>query len=325
MGISLAQIRDISHRMTLSEDGDANEKKYGKIVTELFPNYEIFWKDFVVPCTNRVEIEDKNNIFERVHTRETVSNDIIDIISLHYSVFTNLAISHFHLESIVNKQGLDLLKHQFAFEGFYTHLCSASDIAEYFLQQVYLLLLECRGQESRKLQKMKKENFLNRADKWYEQKYLKGYGDYLDSGKPITMNIPPQTPDVLDEYYQGSEDWKNYQRFIGPIRYYRNVIIHMPGMGILLDIDEKGDIYLLVPKKEKVGEYNKWSKYLSNIRDANRKEADFVKTEHQMSSDIENTEKLLNALWKKPIQDMKSLVWEEANPCLLDKYDILLT
>jgi len=307
--IALSKIKRIISKTHFANDGDSYERLYWTFFKERFPNCETFWRYFVVPSTKRIELEIKDPN-ERIRFREGISEDIKDIASFHYSMFLNLIYSYDHLQNFRLS----------SFEDFYTHLASACDLVEKFLLKTYLLILECTDQKSEILQELKKEDFLKIAEKWYDDNYSKIYGDYLKKGKTVPIKLPSRQ-NILDEYFKDLGDWKEYKRYTQKIKEYRNIIVHDVQIGKIITI---GGI-TLVPKKEKIQDYKKWSDVFAVQQDIQKLKNDFINMKEQMILDIGRLEIILNNLWAKPINDMKKLFFEDKNKILLDKYNIDLT
>jgi len=80
----------------------------------------------------------------------------------------------------------------------------------------------------------------------------------------------------------------------------------------------------LVPKKEKIQDYRRYfaiERALSNFAALN---SDFILVQEQMIADFAELQIRLNALWNKPIEDLRSLLFKELNPKLLAKYDLTI-
>lgn len=304
--IALNTIEDIISKTHFANDGDIYERVYWTFFKERFPNCETFWRYFVVPFTKRIEIEIKDPN-ERIRPREGISEDIKDVASFHYSMFLNLIYSYDHLQNFRLS----------SFEDFYTHLGSACDLAEEFLLKTYLLILECRCQKSVILQHLKKEDFLKLAEDWYDHNYLKVYENYLKKGKPPPIKLPSRQ-DILDEYFQGLENWKEYKRHTQKVREYRNIIVHDVQIGKIISL---GGVPL-VPKKEKIQDYKKWSYVFAVQQDIQKLKNDFINMKEQMILDIGSLEIILNNLWIKPISDLRKLFFDDKNKILLKKYNI---
>ena len=321
--ITLNELKDIISQKSFANDGDDFEKAHWEPLRDRFPNCEDFWRHFIVPFTKRIgydniipeadytsESEFQNRAFsERIHPREGISQDIQDIASLHYSLFVHLVYSHEHLQNF----GL------YSFEDFYIHLVSASDLAEGFLLRIYLLTLECRGQQKKFLQKLDKEGFLKSAESWFCHGYSKACEDFIQEGKPVQKTFHRRTG-VLDEYFAGFEDWKRYKSHVQKIREYRNVITHYVKIAQILS--NEGAI--LVPKKERIQDYKRWSCVFEARRSEQKLGNDFVDMKKQMESDISGGESGLNELWTKPIGDLMQLFFHNKNKIVLwrTKYNI---
>ena len=309
--IALSKLRRVISKTHFANDGDGAERVYWVYLKERFPNCETFWRYFVVPSTKRIELEVSEPNERRIQHREGISEDIKDITSFHYSIFVNLIYSYDHLQ----KSGLS------SFEDFYIHLESACDLAEDFLLKTYLLILECRGQRSEILQGLKKEDILKLAEEWYDDKYSKVYENYLKKGKPTQIMLPSKQ-NVLDEYFQDSADWQKYKKHSERIGQYRNVIVHDVLIGTIGTRDAG---IVLVPKKEKIQNYRKWTYVFNAQNNIQKIKKDFINRKEQMILDIGTLEIILNKLWVKPINDLKKLFFHEKNQTLLSKYNIDLT
>lgn len=311
--ITLDKIEEIISKTIFANEGDKYERIYWIFFKKRFPNCETFWRYFVVPLTKRIELETKDPS-ERIRPREGISEDVKDIASFHYSMFLNLIYSYDHLLNFRLS----------SFEDFYIHLVSACDLAEEFLLKTYLLILECTDQKSEILQELKKEDFLKLAEKWYDENYSKVYENYLKKGKVKPIRLPNRG-NVLDEYFKkDSEDWKNwkeYKRHTQKIREYRNIIVHDVKIGRIISL---GGIPL-VPKKEKIQNYKKWSYVFAVQKDVQKLKSDFINMIEQMILDIGQLEVILNKLWARPIKDLKKLFFDDKNKILLKKYNIDLT
>ena len=305
--ISKGRLEDIISKANFTDEGDKYEREYGELLKPRFPNCETYWGNFVIPNTKRIEAEIRDPD-QRIRPREGISEDITDIASLHYSMFLNLVYCYEHL----NHPQLS------SFEDFYMHLVAACDLAEEFLQRTYLLILECKREESKVLQILKREEFLELAGDWYDKYYRKVYDDYLKKGKSVPVRIPNRR-NVLDEYFENSEDWMEYKKFTQKIREYRNVIAHDVKIGSYSENSTN-----FVPKKEKIQQYKKWSDVFTAAQDRERFKRDFIERNEQMRSDIERIEILMNKLWDTPIRNLSNLFLREENGIILEKYNINL-
>lgn len=310
MIISVNNLKEFCVNLSLSNDGDGNEKRYASLVVDQFPNYEVFWKYLVVPATKRIEIDDRADP-ERIRRRQGLSNDIFDMMAAHYSVFINLAYSQLHLEKY-NEPA--------SFEDFYIHLGSAFDLAEEFLQRIYFLLLDCADDSvCQVLERLTRGDFLEMAGDWYDRNYKSIYETYLRKGKPDWLRLPCSR-DVLDEYYGNDLAWLEYKRYSQLVRQYRNVIVHSPQMGFINALDSNGNVIRLVPKIDRVQDYRKWSDFFTAMDNMDEHIRDFVEIREGMGVDATRSKDILDLLWQKPIRDMMSILYEQKNKSILGKY-----
>ena len=284
-----------------ANDGDYYEKSYWPLLKDRFPNCEDYWRHFVVPITRRMEanVTDQR---KRALPREHVSEEILDLASLHYSMFMHLVCGYDHVMS----------PRLSSFEDFYTHLAAACDLAEDFLLGAHLLAVECTGGKAGVPQLAKRED---------SQKLAEDRNGAL-SGKPgATPTAPPGRYGVLDEYFGASEDWREYKFHARKVREYRDAILRNIQIGRVI---VAGDI-VLVPRKEHIQEYRKWPSVFLAADDPNRLQNHFIDMKEQMILDTETLEVGLNQLWQRPISDMKRLFFDDKNAVILSKYQITPT
>jgi len=296
-------LKTLTNGFTYKVDGDLHEINSGHLVTDLFPNSESFWKFFVTPITNRVDIKITNHN-DKIRSRTTISTDIVDLSIIHYSVFLNLVYANVSLTT----------KHLSYFENFYAHLGSVCDLAEELLTQLYFITLECEEKETEVLQRLSKTKYLELAKDWYDKYYSNAHTHYLSKGKTVPFKIIGRT-NVLNEYFENQLEWKVYSKLALQIRTYRNVIVHNTQIGS--HITPQG---IFVPKKNKIGDYKKWYQVFAVKQDKFLK--DFIERDSQMQQDLNDLKTALNNLWLKPIQHFNRLLYIDNNSKLLKKYDI---
>jgi len=123
MKINKEGFQQYLERISLKELGDPIERRLGSHVTELFPNYEIYWRSLVVPITKRINGYPKSIVFD-VGVRQGINEQVEDIISASYTCFLHLVYAQMNYET----QEMAYL------ENIYLHLGSAYDLAESFLE-----------------------------------------------------------------------------------------------------------------------------------------------------------------------------------------------
>jgi hypothetical protein len=240
--------------------------------------------------------------------RVGLAEDLWTIGFRHYSLFTQLIYASWHLR----------LPAPSSFANFYTHLGSACDLAEDFLLTAYLLILDCEEKPSPILQAMSKQEFLERAGRWYDKHYPKMYNNYHSKGKQAPLHFPPRQ-DIIREYLGTSPGWTNYQACAKPLREYRNVVVHDHEIGII-----DTPLGSLVPKKEKIQQYRTFFAIDRAKTDIEKLNSDFILQQEQMIRDFAELQTCLNDLWLKPIEDLSTLLLKQHNPKLLAKYNLTI-
>ena len=306
--ISAEELRSRVSALHIADDGDGIEKSYWPAINVGFPNYERFWQHVVVAATNR--IEKPSNAVNRIDRRSGVSEDVWRVSFINYSVFLNLVGAFEHLS-----QPLLL-----SLGNFYTHLASACDLAEEFLMRVQLLMSESRGEPVPELAADSKEEFLEKLGNWYDAEYTRAYELYHRRGKDMLVRIGPRDRILVKYCERRCTAWKEYRRFSGPIREFRNRVVHDVQIGTI----QVGKIHL-IPRIDRIHEYADLAAIRSAVSNPEKLQRDFVVREEQMFSDFRAFKDRLNDLWETPIADLCVLLYQERNRILLAKYNIELT
>lgn len=301
--------------ISLKELGDPIERRLGSHVTDLFPNYENYWRSLVVPVTKRIDGYPKSIAFD-VRMRQGINEQVEDIISASYTCFLHLVYAHMNYET----QEMAYL------ENIYLHLGSAYDLAESFLERNYLLLLDCTGDKSEILQRLKKDDFMKMADEWYEKNYEEFYTYYLSKGKAREIRLPSRR-NILKEFVVGVLGdkglWKDYNDVSVSIRRMRNAIVHDVRLGQIMI-----NGILVMPKPSFIQNYRTWRSIRAVLEGKDKNEInatlekDFARYPEQAKDDIDRTEILMNRLWEKIIVLMQGELYEKQNPKLLTYYQL---
>ena len=305
---SVGELRQTLEQLNLATDGDGVEQQHWPVVNEQFSNYEIFWRDIVVPMTKRIELPVGNS--GRYLRRDHIADDAWDVSYINYSIFLNLVGAFEHLT-----QPLTL-----SLGSFYTHLASVCELAEEFLLKTHRLISDCLGERIPELDPVSKEEFLKQVGGWYDKQYAKSYDHYHKKGKEMMVHVSPQERIICRYIEKQNKAWKEYNRFRQPIREYRNKVVHDVQLGTV----RVGKINLM-PRIERVREYASMHAIQDALNNAEVLKKDFVVREEQMFSDFRTCKERLNALWEKPMADLYGLLYERRNPILLGKYNLSLT
>jgi hypothetical protein len=74
-------------KFSLECHGDAREREWGRSVVAFFPAYEVFWRRYVVPLTNRIRPEISQEDQGWIRIRPEISDRLERMTMSHYSVF----------------------------------------------------------------------------------------------------------------------------------------------------------------------------------------------------------------------------------------------
>jgi hypothetical protein len=265
---------------SIENDGDWYEKLYHPFLQKDFPNYDEFWRIYIVPMTDR-------NFGGGIQLRDNIDALLEDLAMTHYTVYYHLGtaalLSYFH--------------HGF-FEDILFHLSSATEIVERLIFIIAKLKFQIENKDL--VSELTQDKFTNKVQEYYNKKYKKDFEHFLDKGRPVNVQLHKITKvtKIFMKDISASEAFTQWLYIVGKIRHYRNVLTHNPKLGNLYSVNE----IFLVPKEDKLNYYERWSqvKYRSN-------KDDFVKLtdllfdyQHDL---VENT----NTIWKYLIDVMKDL------------------
>ena len=301
--VTLGSAIEVIKKTYFANEGDYYEKSYWPLLKERFPNCEDYWRHFVVPITRRM-VANVTDQRQRTLPREHVSEDVLELASLHYSMFMHLVCGYDHMMS----------PRLSSFEDFYVHLAAACDLAEDFLSGLYLVILESVGGRANVSQLARREDAEMPAE---EQ------GD-VPSDKPAPApgaSARCGRQGLLDDYFGASDDWKQYKYHARKVREYRDAVMRNVQIGRVVFA---GDM-ALVPRKEHIQDYRKWPGVHLAADDPGRLQNHFIVMKEQMIQDMETVEAALNKLWQRPTADVKRLFFEDKNAIILGKYQITPT
>ena len=311
MHIKKAIFENLLQQASFQFNGDLYEHLLGNLIITNFPNCERFWKLFVLPLTERISGY-PNNLTNNIRPRQGVDADLENIANTNYTTFLNLAYAHIHLQA-------DMLS---SLENFYSHLGSACDLVETFLERWFFLLMKCRGDESEMLQQLTRKDFLKLAGDWYDKKYQGLYEYYFSKGKVLPIRIPSRKniiKELFKKYLKNDDLRKQYVRFSQSIREFRNVVVHDVQVGRL---NINGQIY--IPKPQVIKKYRTWREVFSVINELDIIAQDFNHKKLQMESDIVELETILNGIWDLILNEFLSEFYTHDRHVLRGLYGLVL-
>lgn len=222
--------------------GEYYESKYWKFLKSDFPNYEIFWCNFIVPLTKRAE-------GLGIGLQKEIDPLLENIAMAHYTVF-------YHFGVAIDIQAK--LGQEFS-EDILFHLSSATEMVERLIFS--LAKLKAKLEKSDFVTPLSEDAILEMSKNYLSSKgYSDDFKKFENKGQSVNMrlhNIENVTmPFMLSISPNAESDLKEWSKKIAvPIRHYRNVLAHNPKLGVHLTANE--EIY--VPKEDKLFKYELWS------------------------------------------------------------------
>jgi hypothetical protein len=275
----------------LKNEGDYYEKRYWDFLKNNFPNYEIFWRDFIVPLTNRskglgVELQ-----------KET--NSLLENIAMaHYTVFYHFGVAI----DLQTKLGQEEFSEDILF-----HLSSATEMVERLI--FALAKLKAELQQTDFVCKISEDSILELPKEYLSSKsYSKDFEKFRKKGQAVNLRLH-SIDEVVQQFMKSisenaANDLKEWQEIVSkPIRHYRNTLAHNPRIG--RRFTAKKEIY--VPKETKLSEYELWSDVAksSNI-------GDFILLSELLSNFSRSLTERTNNLWVYLIAFMREISETEA-------------
>jgi len=330
MKVDPGRLGDLLAGVSFRSHGDSPEKCLGYLVSDRFPNCEEFWKQFIIPLTRRMESY-PNELGRDIGFRQPISPLLEDTAMVHYSMFMNLVFAHLHLQEI--KHQVHLIRDTERPRNLlcqvpdcYTHLGTACDLVETFLEKCYFVLLRCQGAKPSVLTKLTRGEFLKLAGDWYDNSYSDFYQHYLEKGKSPPLRLLSRkhlVKEFLCNYLGQAHLWKSYNAISQPIRAFRNAAVHDINLASIFKRDETtGLILLLIPKPIRIQDYRTWREVFAVSNDSEKLSSDFVEVSEQAESDLSNLKSILNQIWERVIDQFESEFYAPDRTILRDMYGI---
>jgi hypothetical protein len=247
------------NQLTFSNCGDDLERAYHERLNHHCPNIEVFWREFVVPLTNRIAPAGQNS---EIRFREGVDPLLQYIAAANYSLFVNLALA---------REALHAWNNVMAQDAVYGRLASACDVFEALIIKFHLLISECRSLPPRPISDLKKEEFLELAATYFDKNYSTLKEHYLSIGKKTPPIQIPSNGSIIDEFFKAHGIKVKYQKAAGEVRTFRNPILHDVRLGML----QTADGGLLIPKPDVLHRYKKWHEVEKAAKDPAAIQRDF--------------------------------------------------
>jgi hypothetical protein len=258
ISVDKATLQDQLSQLSFEKCGDDLERANHALVSVYCPNIEIFWREFVVPLTNRIAPDGQG---QEIRFREGVDPFLQYIAAANYSLFVNLALAHQSLKAW----------NTLAQDTVYGRLASACDVFEALIIKSYFLICECRNAAPRPVADLTKDEFLKLAGEHYDKHYPTLKEFYLSVGKKPPQILIPSNESIIDEFFRVNSIKSRYRKAANDVRTFRNPILHDVRLGMLQDT--RGG--LLVPKPDVLHKYKKWHEVECASKEPSTIEKDF--------------------------------------------------
>lgn len=285
--------------------GDGLEKPLWSLLGEKFPKYEVFWSEFIWPLTNRV-YSDRHGPKD-LHFRPEVADRCSDLHWLaqaHYVAFRRygslyLRVHHWPFGKGNAADSNALLKsllHQDRFADVYALFIGVDDM----ISTVASTLLRLRAEAGiEPLPPALGDAEVREAfENWLaSDRYQKAVEGNRRTGFPIMFYLTHRGMDLKQLLPKAV--FTEHEKFRGRVARYRN-LQHKPHPAQMWKAGEH-----LVPKPEKVADYQLWSRMA--MADTTAIDTDFSNVEETMAKDVETLSTMLNNIWDVFIVKMKEV------------------
>lgn len=270
---------------TLLEHGDGFERQHWPLLRDRWPNYEVLWREFIVPLTGRPR---------DIRLRTGAAPLLEEMCMAHYSIFRHLIRAHLLSESLEKPGNLPRTEDEVFF-----HMSAATEMADRFLVILWKIHRKVEGRALP--EPFSLDELLQRASEFYHTRYAKAHRRYLDTGRSVGLQLHHMRQLGLALVsVAGAEDPANdVWRMADDIRRYRNFLTHNPLVPKLID---KNGVVLL-PKLPKLKEYDLWSSaFLSETASS-----DYVPACKIVRHNLHTFESRLNQLWTPIIELLEGM------------------
>lgn len=272
---------------TLSVNGDNTEKLYWRLLKDAWPNYEVLWREFVVPLTGRPD---------HIQLKQGTHPLLEEMCMAHYSIFYHLGRAHELLQSL--EQKAELARY---YDDIFFHMSAATEMVDRFLFVLWKVHVKVQGQADQ--EPLSLDEVVERAKGFHGKEYKKNYERYLDTGRSVSIPLHKirDLGGFLIWVVHAEELGKEVWQIADHIRNYRNVMTHNPLIGQLIGPERA--IYL--PKQDKLSKYRLWSHtfYGETVQ------SDYVPASDIAEDYLGKFESRVNELWQKLVDLLRE--WSE--------------
>ncbi|MBU0495124.1 MAG: hypothetical protein KKA73_14835 [Chloroflexi bacterium] len=281
--------------LSLENDGDLWEQKYWHLIRESFPNYEVFWKTFIVPLSNRIQYRKDQRI------RCNLDPVLEQLAMTHYSVFRHFITTH-RLLGQADFAQLDKLPQG---DTVFFHLAATTEMIDRLLMIISRIKVKVRIQREPTFEEVKPGFSQMEPD---QARLQKEFTRLLETGRNMAFPICNIRDVAKTNLGDLGPDWKKdlgqFHGLSDKIRTYRNYFTHNPILAMQLDDGKQP----CIPKYSALKNYaQSWS---SVFYGAN--EDDFVPLEGLLWEYFNDLLQAANRLWGHLIPLLRELGEESA-------------
>lgn len=263
-----------NNEFRIASDGDGFEKVgWDLFVEKKFPNYDVFWANFVAPNTRRFETP------ADIWFKDSTPNEVRVLSMLHYGIFMHFFFIYANTQ---NMNDIELFRYS------YIKLSSIIDLTEEFLVKFLIFIKKIDTNELIGLYK-------NKSFKLPRNEILKQFNKKNSLTIPIISRI-----ELIKKIYS-SDKIQRFEKCSTGIKGYRNILIHS---WPLFQISNK------VPKKETVLDidFRDWTKIVNKLNNPQERDrlitSDFIDMNKLLLEDAEMIIECINGIWEQVISDL---------------------
>lgn len=268
---------DYKNNFRIQTHGDGFEKTgWNLFVKDKFPNYDVFWANFIAPNTRRPA---------DIWFKDSADEEIRILSMLHYGIFQHFL---FIYKNIGNANKNDVFNYS------YVRLSSICDICEEFLFRVLLY--------TKQLDPLQLVEDSIKADLTIKKGRIKRA---IENGQNYSLSLFKRI-EILKSSYQ-SAHLNSFEKLSSDIRMYRNILIHS------WPLFQIGN---LVPKKIVVlnKEFRDWTKIINILKNSTEgneyTQKNFIEMKEFLNTDTEKLITLINEMWHQVISLMNNFIYE---------------
>jgi hypothetical protein len=261
---------------TIAKHGHSSETRFwNPYLKGRFPNYERFWREFIVPLTNRPH---------NTSLRKDISEPKEQIAMAHYSTFYHLGMAYHLLNDLSKEYGI----HDF-YDKILFHMGAAIDRVEELCLAISIL----KDGLDLSNDKMDEDDVIHAAKRFFKTRYSRAFKKWVEEHRPVSISI--HTKDLSSRPSMTSlREVASFQTIARKIRHLRNIVTHNPHAWFIPNSCK-------IPRPDKLNDYKLRTVILYH-HDPN----DFEPIDELLSRYLEELTEAINQLWQHLIIWMRT-------------------